>query len=114
MVIGSASFFQVCPDCGQHGRIVLATGEASPEVFCKAEALKFMEAAVKNRLITEAELPELGRQIRLSHLPPTFKEANPLMQLWSDLQSVFFSDDDEEDSEETCLEFPGLNFRTIH
>lgn len=75
MIIGSAAHLIVCHDCGSHGRIRLADGRNGPEVCGKDTALASMQAAIGFGWITNAEVPELKRQIQASSLVEKAEDA---------------------------------------
>lgn len=68
-VIQPSAFLWFCPDCGQHGHLVLSNGFKGPEFYSKNAALGFLGGALKFGDIKEHEFLAMEAQIRNIDLP---------------------------------------------
>ena len=79
--------FEMCEDCGKHGRIITSGDFAGLEVYSQAYGFFAINSGIDTEVITELEKPELLRQISRSGLPMTDAEADPatieIVTLWN-------------------------------
>jgi len=77
LVIESAAYFQLC-DCGEHGRIVTASGFLGLEVCSRDEALLSLARCLKVGIVASDEMFEVGEQIGSSSLPAWQEEGGKI------------------------------------
>ena len=75
MLIRSAAHFSVCA-CGEHGKLVTASGEESSEICSKENARRAFDQAVKDGKIADYETGEALRQINASSVADTEEDAS--------------------------------------
>lgn len=83
-IIGSAAHLSMC-ECGGHGRVITAKGEASPWICSKEAARAALCQFAEKREVAAYEMGEALRQIDASPLGETDGDAGPINRITAKL-----------------------------
>lgn len=77
-LIISVAHFVICPNCGQHGHIILSNKTQIEEAYKEGDALEQVKLLYSERIIIEVERDFLNKQIRDSTIP--IEDVRPKMK----------------------------------
>src|SRR3989344_256620 len=92
MLIASAAYYQVCEKCKRHARIVFADGTFSKPVVSLRGAIGLMKKSLAEGRLTDVEIPELERTVRMYHHPGDEKDDGKIDKFFEEHPEVSFTE----------------------